>query len=653
MAENGNRGPNDSVRRSGRRRREPPIIDVAATEVPLDPAGPAASDTSPVSDPHQLGGKAMAADAAPGVETASPAAEPPRVDPGAVPPATDEVRALSHPAEDEPVLFGNALRDPARRSATADDEAGAPADASGFAGTAEAGARSPEAAPRDAIAGDPAGGGSSPRSWAAPVPSAGSGFNALAGILGVLAVVLLGIIGWLVYSGGQRAHGLAASVADLKTRVATLEARPDSAALRTQVAALDRRLAAADAERSALGKTVATLSSRFDAVGQQVRDAMPAKRPAEAAATPAKSAGTPAETAPTPAFATLGALGALTTKVEGLDSRVAALTKDQSGTAKTMAALPKPVAPDFGPVNGKLAALQSQVDAVDSKINAVDSKTNGSDASLNGFDTKINQIDAKVNSFDRKMNGIDARLNGDEVKVGDGADNVAKLQSTVANLPKVDLGPLKAATAALDGRIVTIEGQLSAQKNGARVTEARVVGRADDTKATPIALVGQSIERAIASGSPYADDVDALKALGAEPDLVAKLEAAAARGVPSTAALKAQWEGMREDVLAAVKPAESGGSSFDRLAANALSIVKVQRVGAVAGNDPRAVVSRIDAALDAGDVPAALAAWNSLPEAGKDRSRGWADAAHGRLDALGAARDLVNHAIATLGRTRT
>ena len=78
-----------------------------------------------------------------------------------------------------------------------------------------------------------------------------------------------------------------------------------------------------------------------------------------------------------------------------------------------------------------------------------------------------------------------------------------------------------------------MQGQLSAAKDGTRVTEVRAVGSADEARATPIALVGQAVGRAVADGRPYAADLDTLRALGADPDAVAKLQPLAAEGAPT------------------------------------------------------------------------------------------------------------------------
>ncbi len=648
MAEDGNRGPNEVRARGGKRRREPPIIDASATEVPAA-AG------------HSVG------DDAPG--------------PASYEPEPSAGTAAQASTAGEPVLFGSAFRDAAPRDAAvsrtlrdpvetgatepspsdrpAEDRAGIdPAvttrEVPSVEGTVGGGEMSEAAMPETHDGSAPPSAGEdlvADKPAAAALPAARSRAGLLPSLLGAACLMLLGAIAWLLYSEPHRSgrNQTMASLTDLHAKVAALEARPEPAQaegkLQGDLAALDKRVAAADANRSGLADTVAGLTSRLDAVARQAEAAKADADTASAAVSGSGRAAADAASPALPAFATLGALAALAAKVDGLDGHLAALSDAQTGTAKTLADLPKPVAPDFGPVDARIAALDAQVTSIDNKLN-------GSDARLNGFDAKVNGVDGKINGFDARVNGLDARLNGLEAKVDGGAAQAAKLQSALTNLPKVDLGPLQAATATLDGRVAGVEARLAAPKNGARLTEARAIGSADETKATPLALVGQAIQGAIADGRPYGGELDALKALGAEPESIAKLSPMAAKGAPTAATLKHDWDAVQGDVLAAVKPPETG-TALDRFTASARALVRVKRVGAVQGDDPAAIVSQIDAALDAGDVTAALAAWDRLPDVAKDPSRDWASSARSEVDAAGAAQSLVGRAIATLGRVKS
>ncbi len=636
MADNGNREPTDTFRRAGgKKRREPPIIDASATEIPAEPASPVVVPDEPVS---------------------------------------------SEPAE--PVLFGSAMRDPAQRSREAAGDAPpsdlpksdepvseSPAESSDPGVDREAASPTPSPPsnePESSLTSRP---DTVTPSFEAPARPASGLVPAL---LGLVVLALLGTVAWLLFTGPQRSgrDELAGTVADLQTKVAALEARPDSGQMSGTVADLDKRVGAADADRTGIAQALAQLTKRVDGLDQQVQATKAAAepKPAETAAPPAAEP-KPAE----PAFATLAAVAALAAKVDSIDGRINGLANDQGDTAKTLADLPKPAPVDLGPIASRIAAGEAT-------LNGLDNKVNGSDARLNGFDAKINGIDGKVNGFDARMNGFDARVNGIEAKANDVAglesklqatvadlpkidlqplqaatgaldDKVAKLQTSVADLPKVDLQPLQTATGSLDGRVAKIEADLSAAKDGARITEARAVGSADESRAAPIAVVGQALQRAIADGRPYASDVAALKALGGEPEAVSRLAPLADTGVPSVASLKGQWDDMKESVLAAVKPGQST-NPFDRLAASARALVEVKRVGTVSGSDPVAIVSQVDDALDRSDVADALMEWKKLPEAGQHASQGWADTASSRLDAEMAARDLVARAIATLGHAK-
>lgn len=629
MAENGNRGPNDFRARTGKRRREPPIIDASATEVPVDARADDPFDAQAGFQPDADAKDATipdTTDAAP-----LPAAEP-QAHAAAVPDAavSDEAVAQAAREASEPVLFASARRDP-----PAGAEPIRPSDAADLPAEDRPRAEPTAIEPGNGLGAAPAtgatassGGGGAP---AATVAAARTGGGAMPWILSLCILALLGALAWTLYTEPQR-NGRN-EIADLRGKVAALEARPDPTQAQAQaqstLAALDKRLSAADADRQALAKTVGDLTSRLDAVAQQ------AQQPAPGGPAPSGAE----------AAATVGALGALAAKLDGLDGRVADLATAQGQTAKSVADLPKPVTPDFGPVDARVAAL-------DGRVTALDGKVNGSDARLNAFDAKVNAVDGKINGFEARMNGFENRTNGIEAKLNDDSTGLGKLQATVANLPRVDLAPLQAAAGALDGRVAKVEGQLAASKDGERVTEARAVGSADEARATPIALVGQAVARAVTDGRPYASDLAALKALGAEPDAIAKLSPLAEQGAPTAAALRDRWNAVQGDVLSTVRPSEPG-SALERFAANARNLVQVRRVGAVQGDDPAALVSQIDAALASGDVQGALATWSRLPQAGQDRSRDWAAAARSRVEAGDAAQGIVSRAIATLARTKS
>ena len=77
---------------------------------------------------------------------------------------------------------------------------------------------------------------------------------------------------------------------------------------------------------------------------------------------------------------------------------------------------------------------------------------------------------------------------------------------------------------------------------------------------------------------------------------------------------------------------------MDRLLDHMRKLVRVRKVGEVAGDDVEALAPRISAALARGDLAAALEAYSRLPDAARQAGRDWAKAAEARRAAGVAAR---------------
>jgi hypothetical protein len=157
---------------------------------------------------------------------------------------------------------------------------------------------------------------------------------------------------------------------------------------------------------------------------------------------------------------------------------------------------------------------------------------------------------------------------------------------------------------------------------------------ASETPSAPAAAVDAAdrgavvaaFQQAAAGGGPF---IDALDGLGADPETVAALKPLAEKGAPSRAELTAAFPAVAEAILAT----EADAGLFDRLAAYGRSLVKVRPSGAQqAGDDTGAIVTRMRAAVDAGDLATALSARKALPADGQAASQGWADAVADRLE---------------------
>ena len=195
---------------------------------------------------------------------------------------------------------------------------------------------------------------------------------------------------------------------------------------------------------------------------------------------------------------------------------------------------------------------------------------------------------------------------------------------------------LNAAIATADEAIVSAQDQISeAQAEAQRISSEAF---SKEQAATARAAWSQ-IQTALESGAPYADSVSVVEELTGET-LPAALKSGAANGVPTLAELQQAFPDAARDALNASIRADTGQDAGDRL----WSFIRVQS-GARSltpreGNDPDAVLSRIEEALRTGNLTQALAEAETLPETGRNALSGWEEQARTRVAALDAAQEL-------------
>ena len=111
------------------------------------------------------------------------------------------------------------------------------------------------------------------------------------------------------------------------------------------------------------------------------------------------------------------------------------------------------------------------------------------------------------------------------------------------------------------------------------------------------------------------------------------MPAYAEKGIPTVPELARSFAAAEDDALAAPAPA-AGGSLVDNLMASAQSLVKIRRIDeAPAGEGPGAALARAKAALDKGDLAAAVKEVETLDGAPREAFSAWLGQARARLGA--------------------
>ena len=112
-------------------------------------------------------------------------------------------------------------------------------------------------------------------------------------------------------------------------------------------------------------------------------------------------------------------------------------------------------------------------------------------------------------------------------------------------------------------------------------------------------------------------------------------------------ALAASFSAVAPHVLAAASEGDKG-SVTDRFLAHIHNLVRVRDLNETAGDDPQALVSQIEAESRRGDIGAALASFDRLPEAARKAAGDWPTVVHARQAADAALQSIREAAIGRL-----
>ena len=154
---------------------------------------------------------------------------------------------------------------------------------------------------------------------------------------------------------------------------------------------------------------------------------------------------------------------------------------------------------------------------------------------------------------------------------------------------------------------------------------------------------------AVVSGAPFADELAQAKALGADEKVLAPLAPFAATGLPAPQTLAQELRALLPAMLKISGAQAPKGGFLERLQANAGKLVHIRRVDAPPGDDPSAVLARLEIDAAKADIAAALGDLGKLAEATRAPAQAWIEKAQARQAALSAARQYAADTARALG----
>ncbi len=277
-----------------------------------------------------------------------------------------------------------------------------------------------------------------------------------------------------------------------------------------------------------------------------------------------------------------------------------------------------------------LREVQAQTEALREQLSAIAASgiEGGSPDALAGIRVRIDALQGEVTAL-RETPSADI-----EALARQAAEDAAGVVALEAarQASETALEDVNARLLALDAEIAALKAEF-AQTGGS--------GGADVRVAQALALA--ALRDALASGREFATEFETLRAL--LPDYRGLLALEANTGGVATAAMLAErFDVILPDLLAAARQSGEAGV-MARLIDNARSIVTVRQVGAVDGDTPEALVARIEASLAAGDLAAAAADWQRLPQSAQAVAADWGAALKARVAAETVVVELGNELI--------
>jgi hypothetical protein len=322
------------------------------------------------------------------------------------------------------------------------------------------------------------------------------------------------------------------------------------------------------------------------------------------------------------------------TDLSDAPNRLSALETQARQTNDAIAAEANRESAAIAALEKRISALESSAGAsnaadVEKRVTALEAASAGNSAA--GEATQRLAAQAK---------DLRADIDAEKGQLPDLSARVAKLESDAPKANANVAGPDLAAVAA---RVDKVEAALATPKTETRVAAEKP---AAEDNAANIAIIAEVAEERLRSGAGFAPELAALQRLGVDSAALAPLQAVV-NGAPTNSALAASFSAVAPHVLAAAAPAETGGVA-DRFLAHLHNLVKVRELNETAGDDPQALVSQIEAMSRRGDIAAALASFDKLPEAARKAAGDWPTLARARQTADEALQSIREGAVGRL-----
>ena len=312
---------------------------------------------------------------------------------------------------------------------------------------------------------------------------------------------------------------------------------------------------------------------------------------------------------------------------------------------------------------GRLAQISGRVADIESTLKTqIAALRDGLSKQLEEKVTKTAEVSAAARAGTERLDTEFAVFKTDAARLSQRVENLKATQDTLDQAVRVAREEAAKLRADLDGlkkdvaqnfksvarptdvttAIEPVSSQLAALQTQLRSVVASESARKSNAQRIVMALELGNLKRVLDRGGAYRSELEEVKRLsGGKVDLAA-LEKFQNEGVPTPAELHGEFTKLAYSIIRS-EDAPTGETVFDRIVDRAKSLVRIRRADLPANDkSTEAVVSRIDAQLQQGNLVAALDQAKNLSEKARQPAQEWINRVAARAD--------VDRAIASLER---
>ncbi|HEY6027290.1 MAG TPA: hypothetical protein VIV09_10380, partial [Pseudolabrys sp.] len=289
---------------------------------------------------------------------------------------------------------------------------------------------------------------------------------------------------------------------------------------------------------------------------------------------------------------------------------------------------------DAGPLGAEpasIAALNERMGRIETSVSRPANDPATSER-LSAVDNALKSLGIALTALNKRSDEV-ASISAEARSRADAATNaMTQLRDAMQDLTKNTSAGLSPAD------VDTVQKRLAALE--------QAVNRAPTDKAARLALGAATLRDTVVSGASFTAELDEAKSLGADEKALAPLSEFATTGVLTAAALAQELQTLLPAMLKIWHAQAPEGSFLERLQANAGKLVRIRPMDAPPGDDPSAVLARLEVDAAKADIPAALADLAKLPDSNltdvtRQPIRNWIVKARASEAALAAARQFA------------